>query len=114
MIVKLNAVLSVANESLSKLDGLSAELWDVDSVSDDLLGTATLRSGRAEFIFDLGDASSADSPLETEPDLFLRVRDGSGRIVFDSETHANVRFQDIDEVSGDVRSTRELVFVPKR
>ena len=110
MFVKVNATLASDAASLQKLDGLTATLWDADPVRDDQLSTAVLRGGRAEFLIDLEDASSPDSPLETQPDLFLTVADRSGTVVFRSGTLPNVDFCRRDPVSGDPLTTLDLVF----
>ena len=75
MFCKVNATLSADAAVLRKLEGLTATLWDADPVEDDRLASAAVKDGKAEFLLDLEDASSLDSPAETKPDLFITVTD---------------------------------------
>lgn len=111
MFVKVNAKLSPDSTALFRQQGLIAILWDEDPIKDDQLSEAIVRDGTAEFLVDLSDASSADSPLERRPDLYVTVSDAAGRQIFRSGTHRNVDFSQRDPVSNDRRTTLQLVFV---
>ena len=110
MFCKVNATLSAEAAVLRQLEGLTATLWDADPVEDDRLATAPVKAGKAEFLLDLEDASSLDSPAETKPDLFITVTDCGGTVLFHSETHKNADFSQRDPVSGDAKTTLDLVF----
>ncbi len=110
MFVKLIAKLSPDPPVLGELEGLQAVLWDEDPLKDDKLSEAIVRDGTAEFLIDLSDASSADSPFERLPDLYVTVLDASGRQSFRSGTHRNVDFTQRDPVSNDRKTTLQLVF----
>jgi hypothetical protein len=110
MLVKINASISDVAELIQKLDGLTATLWDADPISDDLLATAVLSRGKAEFLIHLEDALSLDSLLETKPDLFITVADTGGAVVFRSKIHTDIDFSHRDPVSNDAITTLDLVF----
>jgi hypothetical protein len=110
MICKVNATLSAEATVLRKLEGLTATLWDADPVKDDRLASAAVKDGKVEFLLDLEDASSLDSPAETQPDLFITVTDCGGTVLFQSETHKNADFSRRDPVSGDAKTTLDLIF----
>ncbi len=80
----------------SDVSGLTAQLWDQDPISDDLLATGVAKGSypdfTAEFVFDLSKASSLDSPFETRPDLYVLIEDWNGREVFRSKVHKDVSF----------------------
>ena len=47
---------------------------DYDPLSDDQLASGVVQTGgRVEFIFDLEDAESGDSPMEERPDLYVLI-----------------------------------------
>lgn len=78
MIVKVNAKLS-SLKNAPALTGCEAFLMDSDSVSDDQLASGDVQTGGlVEFIFDLEDAESGDSPMEERPDLYVLVKNCEG------------------------------------
>lgn len=87
----------------------AVQLYDQDAIADDLLAEAPLPAdGNIGLTFDLMAASSTDSPLETEPDLYLvLVRDG--KEVFRSTVAKNVAFLGNHPVTGmDLGRTQDL------
>ncbi|MFM6174306.1 MAG: hypothetical protein ACKPB4_19640 [Sphaerospermopsis kisseleviana] len=92
MLVKVNARL-VDPRGVEALEGLTAELFDKDVLSDDSLAKArVVADGRVEFLFDLDKANNLDSLGEVWPDLFVWVSDAAGAVIFRSEVVPNVRF----------------------
>lgn len=94
IVIKVAATLHVRDGRHTDLSGMTAQLWDEDPVSDDILATAILTGifpdFTTEFSFDLSTASSPDSPGELTPDLYVLVEDAHKREVFRSKVHKNV------------------------
>jgi hypothetical protein len=90
-------------------DDLLARLYDHDAVGDDLIGESRLdKNGTAEVVADLSAARSADSPLETRPDLYFSLANRNG-VVFETPVFKDVDFMRPDAVSGENRSgTQDL------
>ena len=110
MLVKVNATLVDLNAATS-LEGLTAELFDKDPLSVNLLAKGMVTPhGRVEFVFDITKTSDLDSPGELYPDLFVTVRDTDGNLRFRSRTIPDVRFLDSDAVTGTARTTVDLDF----
>jgi hypothetical protein len=110
--VKVNATITAEPARQSALVGQVALLCDADSIKDDRLATGIVKEGgRIEFIFDLSEASSFDSPLESTPDLYLSVRDSADRLIFTSVVLSNIDFSKKHPVSGDPETTLELSFI---
>ncbi len=88
---------------------LTARLYDNDVVGDDFLGESKLdENGNAEVVTNLAAAESADSPLETYPDLYFSLNNQDG-VIFESQVFKNVDFLGKDDVSHEHRSaTRDL------
>ena len=64
----------VCNEPAAPYERMKARLWDKDPVSDDMLAEAAPdQEGHLAFQFDLGLASSMDTPAERRPDLYIQV-----------------------------------------
>lgn len=86
--VKVHATLHVRDGRIPNLSGMTAQLWDADPLSDDLLDKATLSGNypdfTAEFNFDLAAAG------EARPDLFVLVQSTQGIDLFRSAIHENV------------------------
>jgi len=114
MIVKVNATISAESETLRDLEGLEASLWDADLVADDKLATAFINAGSVEFLWELEDASSLDSPRESLPDLYMKVTNNIGETAFHSETHPGVDFLEKDPVTGDALTTLNLIFTQRK
>jgi hypothetical protein len=86
---------------------LVARLYDHDLVGDDFIGESRLdENGTAEILADLGTARSADSPLETYPDLYFSLVNQNG-VIFESQVFKDVDFMRPDPVSGDHRSSTQ-------
>lgn len=110
MLVKVNARL-VDPAGVGTLEGLTAELFDQDVLSDDSLATARVSAdGRVEFLFDLDKANNLDSLGEVWPDLFVKVRDAAGAVIFRSQVMSNVRFLVPDPTTAAIRTTIDLDF----
>jgi hypothetical protein len=110
--VKVNATIIAEPARQSALVGQVALLCDADPIKDDRLATGIVQEGgRIEFIFDLGEASSYDSPLESAPDLYLSVTDSADRFIFTSVILSNIDFGKKHPVSGDSETTLELSFI---
>jgi len=94
MVVTLSAALHVRDGRSTELQGLSAQLWDEDPLSDDFLAGAPITGSHpdfsTEFTFNLKKASSLSGPFEDHPDLYVLVEDARGREVFRSKVHKNV------------------------
>lgn len=94
MVVTLSASLHVRDGRSTELQGLTAQLWDEDPLSDDFLAQAHIAGIHpvfsTEFTFDLKAASSPDSPFEDHPDLYVLVEGTDGREIFRSKVHKNV------------------------
>jgi hypothetical protein len=92
--IKVSATLHIRDGRHTDLSGLSAQLWDEDPISDDILARAivsgTYPDFTADFSFDLSAASSPDSPLELTPDLYVLVEDSHQKEIFRSKVHKNV------------------------
>jgi hypothetical protein len=60
------------------LQNVTVQLFDKDMINDDYLGEAIPdANGNVAISFDLDKIKSADSPLETTPDLYFKVfKDG--------------------------------------
>lgn len=115
MIVKLNAIVVPSDQNPLPSVGAAATLWDADSLVDDLLCSSEVgEGGRIEFIFDLTEGESADSPVELYPDLYLKVVEANGTLSFHSEVLRNTDFLKIDPVSRDRVSTLTLAFKDRR
>ena len=86
-----------------------AKLYDHDIVGDDFIGESKLdENGKAEVVANLDAARSADSPLETYPDLYFALYNQNG-VIFESKVFENVDFISKDEISGEHRSgTQDL------
>lgn len=81
--------------------GIQARLFDQDPVSDDLLCETLLSpEGEAHWLFDLSRVRSADSFLESKPDLYVELL-FKGKVFFQSPVFRNVDFISSDEVSGE-------------
>lgn len=93
MDIELEATLRVRDGRPHDLNGLTAQLWDEDPVSDDLLaeglisGTGSLY--HVHFRFDPRRAESTDSLGEKAPDLYVLVKDTRGQPLFRSAVHKN-------------------------
>ena len=72
-------------------EGITASLLDSDPLKNDLLATAILANGSAEFIFDVGSARSLDTPFETKPDLFITLSK-EGHEFFRTRVHHDIDF----------------------
>ena len=86
-----------------------ARLFDKDPLSDDLLSEAVpAPDGSVGFTFDLSEASSADSPGEVAPDLYVvLLRDGQP--AFRSDVIPNVSFFGRHPVTGmEIEFTHDL------
>ena len=96
MIVTVLASMHFRDGRQTDASGLTAQLWDGDPISDDLLATAVVTGAypdfAAEFVFDLNKAASPDSPLELQPDLYILIEDAGGREVFRSKVYKDVSF----------------------
>jgi len=80
--------------------GYSARLYDKDLVRDDFLGEADIaEDGVAAIIFNLEDAASEDSPLETDPDLYFVVLKND-KVVGKTKVTRDVDFLKRDPVTG--------------
>jgi hypothetical protein len=111
MFVKVNALLRCRLGGPERLVGRTACLLDADVVSDDRLSEGVVQPGGVvEFLFDLAAAGGFDSPLERRPDLYCVVWDDAGAVFYRSATLPNVDFLTPDPVTGEVRTTQELVF----
>lgn len=92
--IKVAATIHVRDGRHTDLSGMTAQLWDEDPVSDDILArapiTGTYPDFKAEFSFELSAASSPDSPMELNPDLYVLVEDAHKKEVFRSKVHKNV------------------------
>ena len=78
--------------------GVAVDLMDEDPLMDDFMGKTDVgQDGRVEVVFDLAAAISMDTPFETEPDLYFRVRNGNMTIAR-TRTHPNVVF--LDQLAG--------------
>jgi hypothetical protein len=75
------------------------KLFDKDVFKDDKLGEPRLGAdGRVTCTFDLQHAISADSPMETKPDVYLVVYEGEGeREIFRTPTFSDLDFTRRDE-----------------
>ncbi len=110
MLVKVNATLVDPN-AVTSLEGLTAELFDKDPLSVNLLAKGTVAPpGRVEFVFDITKTSDLDSLGELYPDLFVTVRDTDGNLRFRSRTIPDVRFLDSDAATGTPLTTVDLDF----
>lgn len=70
---------------------MKARLMDQDTLSDDVLAEAVPdSSGNVAFQFNLGLASSVDSPGETQPDLYIQV------LLDDVEVFRSGSIKDVD------------------
>jgi len=70
---------------------MKARLMDQDTLSDDVLAEAVPdSSGNVAFQFNLGLASSVDSPGETQPDLYIQV------LLDDVEVFRSDSIKDVD------------------
>jgi hypothetical protein len=111
MWVKIIARIKTKNAQAKIPSASRAVLMDKDSVSDDTLAEASPRSdGIAEFLFDLSEASSMDSPMERTPDLFVVLLAASGEEICRTDVVNHVCFTNRDPVSGDFTSTLEIDF----
>jgi hypothetical protein len=111
MIVKVNASFVGHSDAIAEWAGREADLFDADPVSDDRLASGVMQAGgRVEFVFDLEDTKSADSPFEGSPDLYVLIRNSDGTELFRSEIHGNVDFFGVDPVSGDRKTTLDISF----
>ena len=90
--------------------GRSAQLWDKDPISDDLLAEAVVSDGNVEFLFDSEDCSSGDSFLETDPDLYVLVLDSEGGEIFRSKVYKNVKLGESNIGNSDVQTCCEMSF----
>ena len=112
MIVKVNA--EIKTTPIRNFSGMKAELHDADPISDDHLATAVVSSdGKLEYLFDTEDAEGGDSPFEKRPDLYILIKNPDGDIIFRSLVLNNVDFDQRDPISGDRKSTLDLVFSEK-
>jgi hypothetical protein len=97
MEIKLEASLCARDGRLQNLNGLTAQLWDEDPVSDDLLAEGVVSGGspiyRTDFHFNPNQAASADSPGEKAPDLYVVVIDEKGQQVFRSVVLKNTAIE---------------------
>jgi hypothetical protein len=111
MWVKIIARIKTKNSQAKIPSASRAVLMDKDSVSDDTLAEATPSpDGIAEFLFDLSEASSMDSPMERTPDLFVVLLAASGEEICRTDVVNHVCFTNRDPVSGDFISTLEIDF----
>jgi hypothetical protein len=73
------------------------KLFDKDIFKDDKLGEPRLGAdGRVTCTFDLQHAISADSPMETKPDVYLVVYEGE-REIFRTPTFSGLDFERRDD-----------------
>jgi hypothetical protein len=73
------------------------KLFDKDVFKDDTLGEPRLGAdGRVTCTFDLQHAVSADSPMETKPDVYLVVYEGE-REIFRTPTFGGLDFTRRDD-----------------
>lgn len=106
MEIRIEAALCARDGRLQDLSGLTAQLWDEDPVSDDLLAEAVVYGKspvfQADFEFDPRRAASTDSVAEKAPDLYVIVSGEKGRPVFRSAVLRNTA------IEGGVSSARPL------
>jgi hypothetical protein len=96
----LTAKVNVQIELLGTINGFTVELWDVDAIKDDLLGSQPiLKAGHFEFLFDTNVSG------EFRPELQLRVVDAEGNEVFKSEINDSLSSLAIDENTGRIENT---------
>ncbi len=110
MFFKINARLLQKPGATVGLVGRSAQLWDKDPISDDLLAEAVVSDGNVEFLFDSEDCSSGDSFLETDPDLYVLVLDSEGGEIFRSKVYKNVKLGESNIGNSDVQTCCEMSF----
>lgn len=86
-------------------EGWRATLFDKDPVSDDRLAAVDVpASGAVSFMFDLSAASSADSPLEMSPDLYVVLERG-GREVLRTPVSQDLPLLQKNKVTGHMDGT---------
>ncbi len=84
---------------------------DYDPLSDDQLASGVVQTGgRVEFIFDLEDAESGDSPMEERPDLYVLIKNREGSELFRSRTHQNIDFSCVNPLNGERETTFDITF----
>lgn len=102
MLIKVRATF--LNTTSAPLTGVRVKLFDKDVLQDDVLGEGTPdEHGLVELICNLGDAMSADSPLETKPDLYFVVTEG-GKERFRTPVEMNVNFSQVDPVTHEMNA----------
>lgn len=96
MPVTLTASIQIRDGRHTELQGLTAQLWDEDPLSDDFLAQAPVTGSypdfATEFTVDFRKASSPDSPFEKHPDLYVLIEGPDGRELFRSKVHKNVSY----------------------
>lgn len=111
MWVKIIAQIKTKNSQTKIPSPSRAVLMDKDSISDDTLAETTPSpDGLVEFLFDLSEATSVDSPMERTPDLFVVLYAASGEEICRTDVVKDVCFTNRDPVSGDFISTLEIDF----
>lgn len=89
---------SASGEPLSG-SGYVARVFDKDPVVDDALGSSTLdEAGTASFLFSRLEFNTADTPLETKPDLYFTLERDDVE-VFRSCVTWNLDFGAVDPVT---------------
>lgn len=89
---------SASGEPLSGA-GYVARVFDKDPVVDDALGSSTLdEAGTASFLFSRLEFNTADTPLETKPDLYFTLERDDVE-VFRSCVTWNLDFGAVDPVT---------------
>ncbi len=111
MEIELEAILHVRDGRLQNLNGLTAQLWDEDLASDDLLSEGSISGNgthfRALFRFDPTKVASADSLGEKDPDLYVLIKNKQGADVFRSAVLKNT----VLDVSAEPGKPAQLEFV---
>lgn len=112
-LVKVNFRLARRDKTPISGADILVQIVDQDPLSDDLLGTCGVdATGAGELMFDLDLASSADSPLEMQPDVYLKVF-RNGALIYRSDVKLDVDFLAVHPVTGMANSlTKDLgVFI---
>jgi hypothetical protein len=104
----INRTVTVTAKFVNKNTGLPLndskyefQLFDEDLIKDDVLGFCTLNSnGEVKLSFDIKKIRSFDSPMETRPDLWFSLSDGTKEI-YKSDVLKNLDFEKHGRLSVD-------------